>query len=189
MAKSTGGTRSGSSGNPNGTGSTSSGVTVEYLRNNIESSRARLAELREEREYLQQNFDRTGAEVISEQARRVSEEIRNLETGIRLAEQMLERRGAAVNVSRSISEPRNMSFSGRMDSIIRRLTPTRSYQDMSVRELRNKLEATQRAIRNVDAMETETLTQSDEASRLSAMYTLTQQERALREELNRRNNR
>lgn len=164
MAKSTGGTRSGSSGNPTGTG----GVTVEYLRSNIGSGRQRLAEL-------------------ENSGQGESEEARNLRTGIRLAEQMLERRGAAVNVSRNISEPRNTSFSGRMGSIIRRLTPTKSYQDMSVRELRNKLEATQRAIRNVDAMETETLTQSDEASRASAMNTLTEMERALREELNKRN--
>ena len=112
-----------------------------------------------------------------------------MRVGIRLAEQMLERRGAAINASRNISEPRNMSLRGRMDSIIRRLTPTKAYQDMSVRELRNKLEATQRAIRNVDAMETETLTQSDESSRASAVNALTEIERALREELNRRNNR
>ncbi|MBQ5476875.1 MAG: hypothetical protein IIT64_03650 [Bacteroidaceae bacterium] len=170
MAKSTGGTRGGSSNNPTGNGAPSSGVTVEYLRNNIGSSRQRLAEL-------------------ENSGQGESEEARNLRVGIRLAEQMLERRGAAINASRNISEPRNMSLRGRMDSIIRRLTPTKAYQDMSVRELRNKLEATQRAIRNVDAMETETLTQSDESSRASAVNALTEIERALREELNRRNNR
>lgn len=77
MAKTTGGTRSGSSSNPSGTG----GVTVEYLRSNIGSSRQRLAELESSG-----NGD--------------SAEANNLRTGINIAIQMLERRGVTDIESR-----------------------------------------------------------------------------------------